>query len=175
MKIRRDQLKHAKTYFVPKDLTTTKEYPEIFVQHYTDGSSDKVLADDDEYSSDDSSESLFRGSEIDSDMLISDSEDSEEELASAHASYEPNDNEVFEKKTGGCPPGPIEGLGKQGFRKRTDYLLQPILEFLDRPENSGMDIKTLLALFLRRVSNDTTSKKHYRHVHVLLCKLPFLF
>jgi hypothetical protein len=171
LKTRRSQLKHAKTYYVPENLTTTSEYPEIFVQNYMDGCYDEVLADNDEYSSDDSSESLFRGSEIDSDMHISDSEESEAE-GLAHESH---DNEVFAKKTGGKPPGPIEGLKRQGFQKRTDYLLQPILEFLDRPENNGMDLKTLFALFLRRVSSDTSSKQHYRPVHVLLCKLHLKF
>ena len=170
MQTRRSQLKNAKTYFVPENLATTKEYPEIFVQHFTDGCYDQVLADNDEYSSD-SDESLFRGSEIDSDMFISDSEESDvEDSELGHVDYYAHDNEVFAKKTGGKPPGPIEGLKRQGFQKRTDYLLQPILKFLARPENKGMDLKTLLALFLRRVSSDTSYPQHYRLVHVLLCK-----
>ena len=133
------------------------------------------MADNDEYSSD-SDESLFRGSEIDSDMYISDSEESDvEDSELGHVDYYAHDNEVFAKKTGGKPPGPIEGLKRQGFQNRTDYLLQPILKFLARPENNGMDLKTLLAMFLRRVSSDTSYPQHYRLVHVLLCKLHLKF
>ena len=173
LKTRRSQMKHSKTYFVPKNLTTTKEFPEIFVQHFTDGCYDKTLADNDDYSSDE--ESLFRGSEIDSDMYISDPEMSDvEDSELGHVHYYAHDNEVFARKTGGKRPGPIEGLGRQGFQSRTDYLLQPIIKFLDRPENNGMDLKTLLAMFLRRVSSDYSSK-HYRLVHVLLCKLHLKF
>ena len=53
-------------------------------------------------------------------------------------------------KSGGQTPGPLEGVGDQSFNLRTDSILKLILEFLDQPENDGMDLLTFLCKLGKR-------------------------
>ena len=57
---------------------------------------------------------------------------------------------VIAESKGGRTMGPLEGVGDQSFNLRTDSILKLILEFLDQPENEGMDLLTFLCKLGKR-------------------------
>ena len=57
---------------------------------------------------------------------------------------------IIAESKGGRTPGPLEGVGDQSFNLRTDSILKLILEFLDEPENNGMDLLTFLCKLGKR-------------------------
>ena len=57
---------------------------------------------------------------------------------------------VIAESKAGRGPGPLEGVGDQSFNLRTDSILKLILEFLDQPENEGMDLLTFLCKLGKR-------------------------
>ena len=67
----------------------------------------------------------------------------------------------------GAPLKPLEKLVSKNFNLRTDEILDPILEFLSRPENKNYSLKKLLARLGRRESlNPFSEHNNYDDGHM---------
>ena len=99
--------------------------------------------------------------ESDNESYIYESEEVESSDFSTNSESETeNEEPVRIKSNKGRPFKSINDLDEQSFKKRTENIYRSILDFLDQPENKGLDISVLLSKIGRRACGDPYSR-HY--------------